>query len=189
MSTNFEIESKSMISKKDYLSLMEKFSAIPTYEQTNFYISSSELDSKLEKYGMRIREKNKNYELTLKVTNSEGKLEINQEISRKSYENLKYFHIFPEGEVRNYLTENLICDVRKLKIIGKMKTTRKDIEYLGSLISIDKSKYNHIIDYEVECESVNMNVANSILQSFLTQNSIVFKKSELSKLARFLQTK
>lgn len=189
MSKELEIESKSMISKTDYHKLMEKFSNIENIVQTNYYISSPELESKLVKYGMRIRKIGHDFELTLKVSQEDGKLEINQEITRKSYANIKYFHIFPSGEVLDYLNENLVCDPSKLRIIGKMKTIRKNIDFLGSKISIDKSIYNHQVDYEVECEAINKKASENNLQTFLVQNLIKYKKSELTKLARFLNSK
>ena len=189
MSTNLEIESKAMLSKSDYEKLMESFPHIDSYTQINYYISSKELLSKVSKYGMRIRKKNKAFELTLKDKNNDEIIEINQEIPRKSYVFLKYFHKFPDGDVKDYLTINMIGDPSKLKIIGKMKTIRKDIKLQSSLISIDKSIYNHHVDYEIECEDKTPIAAKTNLQIFLAQHEIVYKKSELSKLARFLQTK
>lgn len=189
MGRNLEIESKSMISKSEYKTLMKKFSHIKNYVQINYYISSEELLSKVKKYGMRIRKKQGSYELTLKVSEDIGKTEINQELSRKSLAKLKYFKIFPDGEVKDYLVENNVCDPGKLCIIGKMKTCRKDIKFLSSLISVDKSLYNHHVDYEVECEDTTPLAASTNLESFLGQNSIVYKKSEHNKLARFLNTK
>ena len=65
MSTNLEIEVKALINEKDYLLLIKNFQK-QTYVQINFYI---DLDKdKLNKHlGLRIRYKNDEYELTLKV--------------------------------------------------------------------------------------------------------------------------
>lgn len=189
MSTNLEIESKSLITKVEYERLMKKFSHIKNYTQINYYLMSDELHKNVSNYGLRIRKKNHKFELTLKVTEKVGRLEINQEITRKSLAKLQYFGIFPSGEVKNYLGENLKIDVSKIRIIGKMKTIRKDIKFLDSLISIDKSIYNHITDFEIECEDENEKLASEHLLNFLKQNSIEYQKSEQTKLARFLNTK
>ena len=189
MSTNLEIESKAMLAKLDYQKLMDSFSHIESYTQINYYISSKELLNKVSKYGMRIRKKNNAFELTLKDKNDDEIIEINQEITRKSYIFLKYFHRFPDGDVKDYLVQNMIANPDELRIIGKMKTIRKDIKLQSSLLSIDKSIYNHHVDYEIECEDKTPIAAKTNLQVFLAQHEIVYKKSEYSKLARFLQTR
>lgn len=189
MSRNLEIESKSMITKADYKKLMKLFSHEEKYVQVNYYIASEKLLKNIKKYGMRIRAKQGICELTLKVQEEVGKTEITQEISRKTLAKLKYSKIFPDGEVRDYLIENNVCDPTELRIIGKMKTTRTDIKFFTSLISIDKSQYNHKTDYEVECEDATPLAASTNLQTFLGQQSIKYQKSEHNKLARFLMTR
>lgn len=189
MSRNLEIESKSMLTKADYKKLMLVFAHEEKYVQTNYYIASDELLKNIKKYGLRIREKLGNYELTLKVTENVGKTEINQEISKKSLANLKYFKIFPDGEVKDFLIQNNVCNPSKLRIIGKLKTTRTDIKFLSSLISIDKSVYNHHVDYEIECEDFTPLAAKTNLETFLGQQNIKYQKSEHNKLARFLMTR
>lgn len=189
MSTHLEIESKSMLTKQDYKKLMSKFSHIKNYTQINYYIFSDEMLKHRSKYGLRMRKKEGYYELTLKVKVNDGRNEINQEISKKTYKFFKKSHVFPDGEVKDYLIENGICDPAKLRIVGSLKTIRKDIKFMSSLISVDKSSYNHKVDYEVECEDLTPIAAQTNLEIFLQQNLIKFKKSEYSKLARFLNSK
>lgn len=188
MPTNLEIESKSMLQKSDYLKLISAFKNIKNYKQINYYISSPEMIEKVKDFGLRIRKKNNKYELTLKVTEKVGKREINQEITRKSLVNLQYFGKFPTGEVLDFLSGNNICNISKLRIIGKLITIRKDINFNSSLISIDKSKYNGKIDYEIECENSSQENAEKDLKLFLDKFEILYQKSEHNKLARFLNT-
>ena len=183
-----EIESKSMLKKEEYFSLISAYKNIKKYKQINYYISSEEMLKKVKDFGLRIREKNHKFELTLKITEKVGKTEINQEITRKSLVNLKYFHKFPSGEISNFLIGNNICDVSKLHIIGKLVTIRKDIKIEDSLFSIDKSKYNGKIDYEIECENQSIEKAEKDLKNFLEKYNISYQKSEHNKLARFLNT-
>lgn len=189
MSINLEIESKCMITKEDYKNLLSKYSSFQPYKQINYYIASKEIKDKLTKFGLRIRKKNGSYELTLKIKEKEGHTEINQEITAKSFIFLKYFHKFPSGEVSDYLIESLFIDTSKLRIIGSLTTIRTDLNFMGSLISIDMSKYNHKTDYEIECEDKTPIAAKTNLEIFLSQNNIKYQKSELSKLARFLKSK
>ncbi len=182
MSTNLEIEVKALINEKDYLLLIKNFQK-QTYVQINFYI---DLDKdKLNKHlGLRIRYKNDEYELTLKEDYLDGRLETNQIISSITFNAFKEKHIFPQGEVKSRL-QSLNIDVAKLKIIGQLKTTRTDIKYNSSLISIDKNEYNNLIDYEVEVEDSSLKKAKEKIATFLKDNDIEFKENKISKLERF----
>ena len=188
MPKNLEIESKSMLKKEDYKLLISAYKKNKKYKQINYYISSKEMIEKVKNFGLRIRQIGHYYELTLKVTQKVGKTEINQEIAGISLSNLIYFGIFPDGEVKDYLTENKICDVAKLHVIGMLQTVRKDIDFNDSKISIDKSKYNGVTDYEIECESSSKEKAENDLKNFLEKHGVAYQKSEHNKLARFLST-
>lgn len=188
MSKNLEIESKSMLQKRDYKLLISAYKNVKKYKQINYYISSKEMIEKAKNYGIRIRQIGHYFELTLKVTEEVGKTEITQEIAGISITNLLYFGNFPDGEVKNYLVKNKVCDISKLQFIGMLKTIRKDIDFNGSKISIDKSKYNDTVDYEIECESSSPEKAETDLKNFLEKYGISYQKSEYNKLARFLNT-
>ena len=188
MSTNLEIEFKSDITKEEYESLISKFDAKKIYRQTNYYIDSDSLIIRVKKCGLRIRETNGDFELTLKVPALEGKLEINQQISNKMFENLASRDDFPEGEVKLFLEEKLEVKSSDLHILGKLVTDRLDVRYKTSLISIDKSKYNGFTDYEVEAEDESLDAAQNNLLKFLNQNDVKYKKSSGTKLKRFLKT-
>ncbi len=153
------------------------------YVQINFYIDN-QLRKFDDKLGLRIRYKDSQYELTLKEDYQDGKLEINQLISLDDFTSFSKENIFPEGEVKERLIQ-LNIDVSNLKIVGQLKTTRMDIRYKSSLISVDKSEYNGIIDYEVECEDSSKKAANKNIAQFLLLNDIKFKENKVSKLERF----
>ena len=188
MPTNLEIEAKSMLKKEDYKLLISAYKKNKKYKQINYYISSKEMLEKVKNFGLRIRQIGHYYELTLKVTEEVGKTEISQEIAGISLSNLVYFGKFPDGEVKKYLIENRVCDVEKLQVIGMLITKRKDIDFNGSKISIDKSKYNGVTDYEIECESSSKEKAENDLKNFLEKYGVSYQKSEHNKLARFLST-
>lgn len=182
MSTNVEIETKAIIAEKDYLFLINKYKR-KSYVQLNYYIDSSDKPIN-SNYGIRIRYKDKQYELTLKENFKVGKLETNQIINRDVFDAFVKKNSFPLGEVKNRLTK-LNVEVDKLRIIGQLKTTRTDIKYKASLISIDKNEYNLQTDYEVEAESVTLIEANKNIVEFLSINNIKFIENKKSKLERF----
>ncbi len=182
MSTNLEIETKAIITEKDYHFLTNKYQE-QSYIQINYYIDSviKPIDTK---YGLRIRYKANRYELTLKEDFEDAKLETNQIITEDTFNNFLKKHSFPIGEVKNKLIR-LIIDVNELRIIGELKTTRTDIRYKSSLISIDKNEYNSLIDYEVEAEDKTIEKANKNIVEFLSLNNIKFKENKITKLERF----
>lgn len=186
MSTNLEFEAKSMLEKNEYELLKNEFSSSKKYTQKNYYLSSPKISKNL---GMRVREKSHKFELTIKVDLSDHKREINQKISRISWRFLRFLRIFPKGEVSSYLIKNDIIDPRELRVIGCMKTERIDVKFLTSLISIDRSKYNHTTDYEIECEDSSYKLAEANLLKFLKTRNIEYKKSKFSKLAKFINSK
>ena len=188
MSTNLEIEVKSKLTKEDYEKLLARFSNAKIYCQNNYYIDNKSLQICKSDCGLRIREKDSKFELPLKVPAKEGKIEINRQISNILFEKLAKSHLFPNGEVKDYLETKLGIKTNELSILGELKTERLDIAYLGALISIDKSYYNNVIDYEIEIEDKSLIEASKHLQQFLLENSIEYKKSPDTKLKRFIDT-
>lgn len=186
MSTNLEIEFKSVLSKEDYDKLIAHFDKGKIYSQNNYYIDDKDLNVVKKKCGLRIREKDKEFELTIKIPEHEGKMEINQQISAISFSKFQNEHIFPEGEVKDYLANELGIKIENLYILGNLITNRLDIKYKTALISIDESLYNNIADYELECEDKNMELARKHLSQFLAKYDIKYKKSHGGKLKRFL---
>lgn len=187
MSRNVEIESKGELKESEYLYLYNKYKDNDFYLQINNYIDDDNLIIRQKKCGLRIREIKGRYELTLKVSLEVGKLEINQDIDEEIFAKYIDFNIFPDGEVKEYLI-NLGVDISKLHILGSLSTYRLDIKYKSSLISIDKSLYNGIIDYEIECEDKDEEISKNNIVSFLKENDIEYKKSKANKLKRFLAT-
>lgn len=184
MSTNLEIEYKRDLVKEEYEKLISNFDASKIYKQTNYYLDDKNHSISKSKCGLRIRKINDEIELTLKVDKKEGKLEINQQIPNIS---IKSF-IFPDGEVKQYLETKLGIKIKNIYPLGKLITNRLDIEFKSSLISIDKSEYNGITDYEIECEDNSMEIASCNLNEFLDKYQIKSQSSTGSKLKRFLKT-
>ena len=188
MGTNVEIEVKSPLSKEEYDKLISAFSNIKIYTQVNYYFDTKSLEIISKKCGLRLREKDSAFELTLKVPHEEGKLEINQQIPDKIAKSLLNEHIFPDGEVLTYLTNVLGIKLKEIFCLGKLVTKRADIPYKDALISIDESTYNNIVDYEIEIEDSSLPLAKKHLKEFLAQFDIETKKSPGSKLKRFVNS-
>lgn len=187
MSRNLEIEVKGLLSKEEYELILSNFDKQKCYEQINYYIDTKEFLIRAKNCGLRIREKLGKYELTLKVKQSEGKLEINEDLTAKDVELFGNCGVFPGNEVKAYLVNNLQIPLQNLFIFVDMKTTRLDIPYNDSLISLDKSICLGETDYEIECESVSLSKAKKDLESFLLKYSLKYKKFSSSKLRRAIE--
>ena len=155
MSNAIEIEAKALISKADYLKLIQKYKDNPRYMQTNYYIDTE--DRLLAKSGiaLRVREKQGVYELTLKTPLSQGLLEKNAPITMNEFATFRDFGDFPKGDTARFLTM-LDFDVKQLQILTSLSTERIDIELDGGLLSIDRNAYSGHTDYEVEYEFNNL---------------------------------
>lgn len=185
MSTNIEIESKALVSEKDFNKIIKSFKneLNKPYEQINYYIDDD--DNNIANFGisLRIRKKSNIYELTLKTPLSEGLLEKNQNISVNEFNKFKSSKGFPDGDIKRFLIM-LGFDIDKLKIITSLKTTRIDIDYLDGLLSLDKNEYSNKVDYEIEYEYNSKIGAVSILKSLFSKLKITYKENKLSKVVR-----
>lgn len=188
MSTNVEIEIKSKLSKQDYELLLKAFPNHKPYTQINNYFDTKDREISRRDCGLRIREKNGHFELTLKIPNTEGKLEINQQIPNKVAKSMLDNKAFVDGEVKYYLESFLGINTNLIFNLGKLITDRFDLEYKNGLISIDKSIYNNITEYEIEIEDISEIEAEKHLKEFLSEFGIEYKKSPDTKLKRFLNS-
>ena len=182
MSTNLEIEAKSMLDESSYLKLI-KGKESERYVQINYYIDTSNFDVHKSGLGLRIRLKDGTYELTVKIRQNEGKLEVNQIIDESEYLAFKESNIFPTGEVKEALIKQNI-DIEKLHVFTELKCTRLDLHYKTSLLSIDKSEFNGITDYEIESEDSSMEIAKANLIDFLNKNEVPYNENFVTKLRR-----
>ena len=99
MEENLEIEFKILLDKKVYDQIINDYSIDTSYTQTNYYLMHPIL-SKL-KYSLRIREKNNQYELTLKQPQTTGTLETNLIINKDTKDKI----------LNNKLVHNKVFDL------------------------------------------------------------------------------
>lgn len=183
MSNAIEIEAKVLVSQADYRKLTQLFLDSPRYIQTNYYIDTD--DRKLAKEGVsvRIRERQGNYELTVKTPLSQGRLEKNTPITMNEFAALRDFEEFPKGDIARFLTM-LDFDVTELKILTSLSTERIDVDYKGGLLSLDRNAYSGHTDYEIEFEYNNLAGAEKILGELLAANGVPVSFSKVSKIQR-----
>ncbi|MBE6132980.1 MAG: CYTH domain-containing protein [Erysipelotrichaceae bacterium] len=188
MSSNIEIEAKVLLLKDEYNAIIEKLN-LQKYrkiKQTNHYIDTPDRYLKKNGIALRIREKDEEFELTLKTPLSEGLLEKNENISWRDFENLSERQIFPDGNIRKFL---LILGVKvsDLKVLTSLCTERIHVEFEGFGLALDKNIYSNIVDYELEVESSSIERAQQEIENILNECDIKnFSFNKVSKQARAL---
>ncbi|MDG0843255.1 CYTH domain-containing protein [Staphylococcus equorum] len=152
MATNNEIEFKQLLSQSQYQSIYNKyFLDMQPFSQTNYYIDTEQFDLRSHNSALRIRVKDKFYEMTLKVPAEVGLMEYNFET-----------HVIPElnkalaaSDLPLEITQQLNkmnVDVNQLVILGALTTSRLEKEIQGNLLVLDRSDYLNYQDYELEYE-------------------------------------
>jgi len=188
MSSNIEIEAKVLITKEQYLHVIDslQLDKYLKYKQTNYYIDTPNSDIKKNGFALRVREKNESFELTLKTPLSEGLLEKNENISWRVFEELHENNVFPNGGIKKFLAIlGINCD--ELRIVTSLTTDRIKFEYKGASIAVDKSTYSKQVDYELEAESTSVSNAQEALTKLLEECGITsFEFNSVSKQARAL---
>ena len=181
-SNKIEIESKILLSKKDYERLASKlvFSE-KEIVQTNYYRDST--DRKLKKYGMVIRKTGEEYVLTRKAPLSEGLLEKNQYLSQKDADSLISHNVFPRGDIADFLV-TLHLPASELRILAELTTHRREAVYKDTDLDISKNEYGKKVDYELECDSDSAVKSQNTLQEICENYDLEFKLNTLSKETR-----
>lgn len=183
MSNAIEIEVKVLLDKRSYEKLMNLFKGNATYTQTNYYIDNDEGQLRKEGLGLRIREKNGLYEMTLKSPLSQGLLEKNCVWTKEEFEDFKERKPFPEGDIKRFLTM-MDIDTSTLYIKTSLTTKRMDVPYEGGKLSIDENHYSDFVDYEIELEHNNEKDAESLLKRLLEKEGIPFSINPKTKVSR-----
>lgn len=173
MSKKLEIEFKSVISPSEYHELLLKFKQYKPIKQTNYYFDTQDFMLRDQHINVRIRIEKNNSTITLKKPLFEGNYEFNFEIPKQDA--LNYAEnglIVPIEEIRDELPTN-----RMLYKYAELHNTRVEFEYMGGLLSIDKSEYYDTTDYEIEFEYDDYKEGLKVFMRMLNDFNIRYKKS------------
>jgi uncharacterized protein YjbK len=189
MSIHLEIESKILVTGDEYDLLLKKLNLgenLKVY-QTNYYVDTLENNLRTYGFGLRIRELNNTYTLTLKSPMAEGVLEKNQILTATEYKNFREHHLFPKGLVKDFL-DIVEFDTSLLKIITALTTERIDTTFENRHICLDKNMYNGHVDYEVESEQSSLQLASETLKKLCEYAGITYVENRISKHSRALNS-
>ncbi len=186
MNELIEIEYKRLIPLNIYNLLLEdyKYLILNQYTQTNYYFTHPLFFKK--KYMLRIREKNNQYELTLKRPYLNHRLETNVALSKE--EAYQFFnHKDIDNEIIDILKDNHI-DIKDLIQQFSLTTHRTDIQLDYGILSLDHSLYNGKEDYEIEYEVNDAKKGYEHFIEILNQYNLTYTHNCKSKIQRVLET-
>jgi len=198
-----EKELKYQINKTDYFKLMQYLDnnciKCNSIIQTNYYIDDFNFTLNKNNITARIRKKSdEKYEFTLKIPinnisslkSAAIKKEITIELNNKIANNLIDNGIWNKKSI-DILYSNIKFPVEfnKLKVIGSLTTERifYKVKNISELLSIDKSTYFDIEDFEVEWETNELDKCNDILLNVFNNIDVNYIQSNSSKNTRFIK--
>jgi uncharacterized protein YjbK len=189
VSQEIEIEVKSMLTEEAYCTLVKglKLDESEAVTQHNHYFETPDFSLKAAHAGLRIREKNNTFTLTLKQPHTVGKLETHQTLNKNEWITAKEQGTLPDGKVKGQLN-SLNIPIEKLAYVGTLTTSRIEISYKEGNLCLDKSSYLGKTDFEIEFEGISEEHANSTLMKVLNDYNIQYTVTE-NKVRRFFTRK
>ena len=186
MGQQLEIEFKNMLTKHEYEKLLLHFAlnydTIPM--QANHYFDTADYKLKQLLSGLRIRIAGDNIECTIKERSGEhAHLETTDSLTEEAAQSMLNGGPFQAPSVLKRL-EALKIDPADLAVFGSLSTKRVELHYEGGLLVLDHSFYLNRDDYEVEYETTNEQLGQTIFYNFLNEHSISIRPAD-KKIARF----
>lgn len=181
--THLEIEFKTMLTKEEHDRLLSLFADITPVTQTNYYIESDQQCIRHAHMAFRVRTFDQSAELTLKIPQEVGTLELNQTLTLSETKNILQKNLFPAGKILDTLIQKEI-PVQDLKVLGSLTTIRYEKEAEIGLLALDESHYFGRTDFELEVEVEDFEKGKENFLTFLKQHNIDYKHGK-SKIARF----
>ena len=152
-----EFESRIMLTESEYFEIVSHFMRLHPdkhfLKNTNIYLDTDDLFLRKNHITFRIRIINDiRCELTIKIKGLNGDDEINDSLNLKEVDMILKEHIYPDGNVKNYLL-SLPYTFDKYKEITTLYNVRLEIKESDHLLVVDKNIYNNIVDYNLEIEA------------------------------------
>ncbi|OIK11159.1 CYTH domain-containing protein [Bacillus sp. MUM 116] len=189
MFQNIEIEFKNMLMKEEYDFLLKKFNIAEKsiITQENHYFDTLDFALKNKHSALRIRQKGKQYEMTLKQPADVGLLETTQKITEKEAALAIQESKLPGGAIKDLLSKiNIVFS--EMRYFGSLVTKRAELEYKGGLLVLDHSLYLNKEDFELEYEVENDQIGKQNFEVLLNKYAIPHRKTE-NKIQRFYRQK
>ena len=185
---NMEYEARVMINEEQYVNIRSHYLSLDIpyekIENENYYFDTPDLKLTNSHKVLRIRKINdEKYELTLKIQEENGCVEINHYLTIKEKEEMMKNGVISYQQIVDKLKEYNI-DLSTIKFITNLKTERLEFRLEGGLLVIDKNYFQNRIDYNIEVESDSEIHAKTILLSIISPFGVEYKKDYINKARR-----
>ena len=175
-----EFETRIMLTESEYFEIVSRFMRLHPdkhfLKNTNIYLDTKDLYLRKNHVTFRIRIINDvRPELTIKIKGLNGDTEINDNLNLKEVDMILNEHIFPEGNVRNFLL-TLPYTFDAYNEITTLYNIRLEIEEKDHLVVIDKNTYGDIVDYNLEIETKdNIKTAKMWLEHYIEMFDLSYR--------------
>lgn len=187
MTQEIEIEYKNLLTKEEFDRLSRSLPFPKNSDsQTNYYFETRDFSLKKKGCALRIREKNGEYNLTLKEPHPEGLLETHDSLTRQEAHDWIDGNIKAKEHTAKQLAFKGII-LEDLVYYGSLTTERRELYDENVLIVLDYSTYNGKADYELELEAPSQDIGIKAFDSLLITHNIK-KRPTPNKIKRFFQT-
>lgn len=189
MSQEIEIEFKNLLTKKEFLQLKKDLQLVDAafITQHNDYFDTLDFSLKKQKAGLRIREKQGRFVLTLKEPHEVGRLETHQTLSEEEVQAFMNDRVLKDGDVQSRLV-HFDVNPEDLCHLGRLTTNRAELEKPNSLLVLDHSLYFDKEDFELEWEFTDYETGEHQFESLLKMYHIP-KRATQNKIIRFFNYK
>ena len=187
MAQEIEIEFKNLLTKTEYMQLLEAldFPQIGIVQE-NYYFETTAFDLKGQRAALRIRKKNNKYVLTLKEPHPEGLLETHDILTEQEADSwLKGNPIAKEHTTKQL--KKLQINLQDLQLFGSLRTERRELIFKHVLLVLDYSEYSNQSDYELELEAKSHSEGIIVFEELLNKYNIPKRKTP-NKIERFFHS-
>lgn len=141
MNTNLEIEYKTMLTPDQFKRLSLDYDDVPNIKQVNYYYQYADVTKPI---AARIRQIDQKFELTFKIKQAKGRLEVNFVVQGNDS------NVFNREDVKSFLiTNDYSFD---FSYLGELTSYRRLIKETNGDLCIDENHYLGLVDYELEYE-------------------------------------
>ncbi len=185
-----EIEFKNMLTKEEFGHLCShaEINEAHFFSQENHYFDTESFSLKEHGCALRIREKNGQYEMTLKQPAKEGLLESNLTIDGKEARQIIESGNLTDNSITALIEEAYHIPKDAITYFGSLKTTRAETEFEGGLLVLDHSEYLGKEDYELEYEATDYRKGKITFENLLHTLNIPLRHTD-NKIKRFYLAK
>ncbi|WP_214797858.1 MULTISPECIES: CYTH domain-containing protein [unclassified Exiguobacterium] len=187
MTQEVEIEFKSMLTKKEYETLLQTYKLENQVRwQANDYFDTPSFQLKEKGAALRIREKKQGQVLTLKQPNDVGLLETHATITEAEAEDLFKYGIIHDDQMKQALAPFQLS--APLEHLGRLETHRAEHQMKDGLLVLDESHYLETTDYEIEFEVTNEEAGRRAFERLLAEHGLPYRPAK-NKIVRFMELK